>query len=407
MAVSWMTNGTTATSTCNYGTSSSSLSSTATGIQTSYWVTWHHHVVLPGLTPSTQFYYSCGDAAAGFSPVLSFWTAPAAGSEFPATIAVFGDMGTYNSNGTFADLARIADDINFIFHIGDVSYADDDFLHDPLVDAYEATWDKFLTDMQPFMDHLPYMVLPGNHEAECHSPTCFLDSQKREAFANFSALNHRFRMPSPESNGTMNMWYSFDYGSIHFVSIDTETDYPNSPNDDYSSKNGGFGNQMAWLAQDLASAAARRRAGKVSWIIVGGHRPVYSRAECDANGVPTGSAAALQTAVEDLFLQAGVDLYFAGHVHASEVSWPTYNNTVVESYTNPPYTTYIVTGAAGCDEGHTSYASSPVTAWNRFSNDQDYGLSTLHFQDANTLTVNFRRGTDGTVLDSFTLTRQH
>jgi hypothetical protein len=85
-------------------------------------------------------------------------------------------------------------------------------------------------------------VLPGNHEAECHSPICFLDPTKREAFENFTAFNHRFRMPSPESAGTMNMWYSFDFGSIHFIQIDTETDYPNAPNDDYSSQNGSMSN---------------------------------------------------------------------------------------------------------------------------------------------------------------------
>lgn len=33
-------------------------------------------------------------------------------------------------------------------------------------------------------------------------------------------------MPSPESKGTLNMHYSFNYGPVHFVSIDTETGYP-------------------------------------------------------------------------------------------------------------------------------------------------------------------------------------
>jgi hypothetical protein len=96
-------------------------------------------------------------------------------------------------------------------------------------------------------------VLPGNHEAECHSPICYSNSNKRSAFQNFTAYNRRFRMPSPESGGTLNMWYSFDYGSIHFVQIDTETDFPGASNDEFSSKNGSKHakprSHTAWLTQ--------------------------------------------------------------------------------------------------------------------------------------------------------------
>ena len=37
------------------------------------------------------------------------------------------------------------------------------------------------------------------------------------------------RVPAPESGSNTNMWYSFDYANVHFVSIDTETDYPKAP----------------------------------------------------------------------------------------------------------------------------------------------------------------------------------
>lgn len=30
-----------------------------------------------------------------------------------------------------------------------------------------------------------------------------------------------------ESGGTDNMWFSFDYGLVHYVQISTETDFPN------------------------------------------------------------------------------------------------------------------------------------------------------------------------------------
>lgn len=83
----------------------------------------------------------------------------------PQTIAILGDMSMYNSNNTFADLARIAPSLDWIWHVGDISYADDGFLHDPLVDNYDATWDSFMTAIEPYAGGMAYMVLPGNHEA--------------------------------------------------------------------------------------------------------------------------------------------------------------------------------------------------------------------------------------------------
>ena len=36
-------------------------------------------------------------------------------------------------------------------------------------------------------------------------------------------------MPSKESGGVANMWYSWNYADVHFVSIDTSTDFPDAP----------------------------------------------------------------------------------------------------------------------------------------------------------------------------------
>lgn len=57
-------------------------------------------------------------------------------------------------------------------------------------------------------------------------PACLTNSKLRDSLSNFSAYNTRFRMPSSESKGALNMHYSFNYGPVHFISIDTETGYP-------------------------------------------------------------------------------------------------------------------------------------------------------------------------------------
>ena len=115
--------------------------------------------------------------------------------------------------------------------------------------------------------------------------------------------------------------YSFDNGPLHVVSIDTETDFLNAPNDSYTllTTNGGFcdpvagcGNWVPWLEADLAAV----NRSKTPWVIVGGHRPVYSVVDANSDGTPSGTSLALQEAVEDIFLRYGVDFYFSGHEHA-------------------------------------------------------------------------------------------
>ena len=71
--------------------------------------------------------------------------------------------------------------------------------------------------------------MPGNHESECHSLHCILNSEIRHSLKNFSAYNNRFHMPYAESGSSSNMWYSFNYGLAHFVALNTETDYKGAP----------------------------------------------------------------------------------------------------------------------------------------------------------------------------------
>jgi hypothetical protein len=366
-------------------------------------------VTLRGLQPSSTYYYRCGDPASNtWSDVYSFKTSPLPGSGgsgvYPFSILTYGDMGNWNSQSTFQLLNRIAKNASFVFHVGDIAYADDAFLHNPFVFGYEDAWNEYMRNMSAIASGVPLMVLPGNHEAECHSPACFLDAQRRKAVSNFTAYNHRFRMPSDAAH--FNMWYSFDYGNVHFVSIDTETDYPNSPNDSISNQNGNFGNQLAWLHADLADAVERRAKGELAWIIAGGHRPPYSLNFVDASGKVSGEAANTLSVFEPIFAEYAVDMYIAGHVHASEAAWPVYNQTTVfKSYNEPPYTTYVIAGAPGCDEGISTPPENKTTPWERYVNYHQYAVGKIDFLSESSLQWSFLSSTDGSVLDSFTLNR--
>ena len=92
-------------------------------------------------------------------------------------------------------------------------------------------------------------------------------------------------MPSTESKGLENFWYSWDHGMAHFIQFNTETDFPNAPDlpGGAGAENAGpfapNGTQLAWLENDLKSVDRQ----KTPWIIVGGHRPCMSCLEFAGN----------------------------------------------------------------------------------------------------------------------------
>ena len=111
-----------------------------------------------------------------------------------------------------------------------------------------------------------------------------------------------------------------------------------------------FGDQLTWLEADLAAASVDP---SIDWIIVGGHRPLYSsHSGLSSNGIPIADSYRAQQAFESLFHQYGVDVYFDGHVHGYERTYPVYQSEVFgentqNEYYNPPATVYVVNGIAG------------------------------------------------------------
>jgi len=311
---------------------------------------------------------------------------------------VYGDMGVKNSHETIPRITQLAQSgaMDFILHVGDISYADD-----YAADKYEEIWETWFGLIQPVMDSVPYMVCPGNHEANCGTKSCDGYSGK------FAAFNNRFRMPGNESGSNTNMFFSFNYGGIHFVAFDTETDFPGSP----ESKEGGFGHPVEWLKQDLAAVDRT----KTPWIVMYGHRPIYSTSYGFANktGYPQGSPEKLQKAIEDIMYDNKVDLYMCGHVHTYERDYPVYRSERVGKFpdkkviTDPKATIHLIAGSAGCEEGlsdkHWYDWTVGSEKWNwwahRFGTDYGYGMLTVF--NATHLHWGFFRSGDNGLEDEF------
>jgi len=422
MTVSWQTNNLTNTSTVVWGRDGL-LAETTVGDAMQYLPpSTHHHVTLTGLTPATVYQYKCGDAEGGYSKVFSFKSAPPPKTAFSAS--VFGDWG-YGTNGhaveTRRQLENIKDVVDFTWHLGDIGYADDAFLHDATGFEYENVYDGFMNWIENISASKPYMVAPGNHECECHSPACLslTSSTYRDALSNFSAYNTRWRMPAEASEARkgQNLWYSFDYGLAHFVSLNTETDFPGAGEETKGGSkllaSGGFGEKgelVKWLEADLTKANANR--ANTPWLFVGGHRPIYDAAASDP---------VMQRTFEHLFMKYDVDAYFSGHKHSYASSWPTCNNVSSHSFDNPTCPVYVLVGGAGCDEmddnqtmmeDHKQYrldntifedAGSGDFPWNRFADSSHYGTGMLDVYNSTTVRWRYILSKDGSVKDEIVI----
>lgn len=187
--------------------------------------------------------------------------------------------------------------------------------------------------MTPVTTIKPYMVGPGNHEANCDNGGSGSYGLEicMPGQTNFTGFRNHFRMPSDVSGGNENFWYSFDNGMVHYVQIDTETDLghglvgPDEPlgGNENSGPFGLMNQQIDWLAADLAAVDRT----VTPWIVVLGHRPLYSSGMICAN---------CSTAFEPLFLKYNIDLYLSGHFHVYERNAPIANGTADANELNNP-----------------------------------------------------------------------
>lgn len=185
--------------------------------------------------------------------------------------------------------------------------------------------------------------------------------------SNFSNYRSRFQMPG----NTENLYYSFDMGPVHFISISTELYFYLN----YGIK--ALANQYEWLVNDLREANKPENRAIRPFIVVFGHRPMYcsnddNRLTCqnETTFVRTGLPITHLYALEELFLNSGVDVSIWAHQHSYERLWPIYNFEVrngsfEEPYRNARAPIHIITGSAGCKEDHAKFKKDQP-AWSAF-----------------------------------------
>lgn len=452
MMVSWNTFEHVSKPTVRWGVSPEHLINTATSnISVTYptSTTYNNHVLIDGLTPDTTYFYLPQPLPnAAQSRAYNFTTARRAGDATAFSVAVVVDLGTMGRLGlttnagkgvsktnilkpgeknTIDSLASGASTFDFLWHPGDIAYADywlkeeiQGFLPNTTIadghKVYEEILNDFYDEMAVVTETKPYMVGPGNHEANCdnggtkdkaHNIT-YDSSICSPGQTNFTGFKNHFRMPSDISGGTGNFWYSFNSGSVHFIQLDTETDLGHgfigpdevggSEGIDVDPVNATMDAQTNWLSEDLAAVDRTI----TPWVIVAGHRPWYLSNQNESGTI----CWTCKDVFEPLFIKHKVDLVLSGHSHVYERQAPLAEGNIdPNGLNNPTWPWYITNGAAGHYDGLDSL-QSPRQKYSRFGLDTDngvYGWSRLTFHNCTHMTHDFVASNNNSVLDSATL----
>ncbi|EPS59886.1 hypothetical protein M569_14917, partial [Genlisea aurea] len=317
MRISWVVNDKHSPSMVEYGTSPGHYTSTSQGESTSYSYLLYssgkiHNAVIGPLEDDKTYYYRCS----GQGPEFQLKTPP---SKFPITFSVAGDLGQTGWTKTTLDhIDQCVYDIHLL--PGDLSYAD----------YIQRRWDTFGQLIQPLASSRPWMVTQGNHEKE---GIPLLEDK-------FKSYNSRWKMPYQESGSVSNLYYSFEVAGAHLIMLGSYTDY------DEKSE------QFAWLKSDLAKVDRR----KTPWLLVLFHVPWYN-----SNEAHQGEGDAMKAAMEPLLYGAGVDVVFAGHVHAYERAVRVYNGDP-----NPCGPVHVTIGDGGNREGLASQFKATQPKWSAF-----------------------------------------
>lgn len=188
-----------------------------------------------------------------------------------------------------------------------------------LVDNGEdsSQWRAWMENTASLMDSVPAGMVIGNHE------TYTINWKMRDPIAYTNYWTY------PENNvlDFKNRYYSFDYGDVHYVSLDTTFPEMEGIHDDLEDK------VLEWLRNDLANHHKK-------WTVVMMHRDIL-RYPIASRGREAGIEDFSRPFV-DLFEAYKVDIVFTGHLH-------TYRNRghLLQYEHNSAGPLYILTGIAG------------------------------------------------------------
>jgi hypothetical protein len=375
-------------STVQYGTSTAygNTASDAT-------MTTEHIVTLTGLTPATNYFYSIGTSSQKLQGDTknNFYTAPLVGSTTPIRIWAIGDFGNgstqqvavRNAYSTYSGTTPT----NLWIWLGDNAYST----------GTDLEFQNYVFTQYPDQfKSIPLFPSPGNHDyaGAGYQSTNSLTTN----FPYFSI----FSVPqNAEAGGVASntpKYYSYNYGNIHFISLDS-----------YGALNNSSSPMYQWLNNDLAANSQR-------WTVVYFHHAPYALGSSNSNtGV---ELIDMRTNIIPLLESYHVDLVLAGHSHSNERSYlikghfglsSTFTqamkvSTATNTFTKaPPYdgTIYAVCGTSGQNPGATQ-SGYPMPCM--YFNNNTNNCSLVIDVSGDNLSCKYLAST-GTIVDQFSITK--
>lgn len=259
----------------------------------------NHEVTLQKLSPKSLYFYKIKstEVALRWDSTQYFITAPLTGTSPKTRIWATGDCGN-NSLNQFQNMQQQqaylqgkAADVWLL--LGDNAYesgTEYEFEH------------NFFNVFEPILKHTPLYPAPGNHDYASN-----YDRQNDHKIPYYDL----FSLPENAEAGGIpshtEAYYSFDYGNIHFLSLDSygREDFATRLYDT-------LGAQVQWIKKDLADT-------KQKWKIAYWHHPPYTKGS--HNSDTEEELILIRQNLLQILERNGVDLVLCGHSHSYERSY--------------------------------------------------------------------------------------
>jgi len=351
-----------------WGTSSSNLNyeedtGTSGTKAVTYGTGFMHHAKIRSLHPSVVYYYRVGDKTnSWWSEEFYFRAPPKRDDNTEVNFVAMGDMGVFpTSMKVMQSLKERKSSLDVVLHVGDLAYAFGNW----------TKWNTWFTRAQSVAAYIPYMVCAGNRDEpqviqeRFSMPTDSYDDDDNDDIVGNKIYNTDPPLePVPQSqlktSLQQNFYYSFDYNMVHVAAINTKEELTVGSN------------QWRWLDNDLRIAQKKIQKGKIKWIILMGHTPMYSSSDGHEGGNKI-----LKESMEELLLKYNVSLALWGDDHVYERTYPVYKDvpdtTVVvknneQTFVNPSKPIHLLVGTGGIKLDGWKTAQPAWSAYRELSN---------------------------------------
>lgn len=388
-----------------------------------------HTVNITGLDPFTEYYYAVSDGSnvlAGADNNHRFKTSPVIGTVQPIRAWVIGDFG--KGNDKQMDVKQ-----SFLDHVGNDLPDMWLWLGDNAYD--EGTDEEFSNKVfgtqygyGEIFPRIPFMPTPGNHDYG--SVLNILTGADPTTHA-----GPYFDIVDVPTNGEIGgvpsgyeLYYSFDYGNVHFISLNSEIGAIFNGSWDWTGASpfATFSSSpfTTWLHADL-------QANDKPWVVAYVHQPPHTDGSHDSDAFWEVYMQAMRENIAPILESYGVDLVLAGHSHVYERSYlingfygtPNEFNAAIHTVDGSsgklsdgtPYVKYF-------DGPNPNFGTMYLVQGNSGSNDTDAGLqhpamyaghgcdtcvgSTMLYAHGDTL-MGYYLTKDGEILDDWTILKKY